>query len=399
MDGTAAGLDAQFNRAVDIVQSLPKAGTIQTTYEDKLLLYSLYKQAIEGDVAIPRPGMLDLLGKAKWDAWNRQKGIDKSQAKRLYVSALVKILRKYADAEDVLKYLQILEHETPPIPSCPGSPASSSSSYHSSQASPALLPQSNNLPTFPQHDMLPLDPSQPPQGIEPNFIPPSSFHSPHRSLSSSMKEQKNGALDAVSRTSKDGSLRDQGPSMAQNLASESHAEMLPDIIPGTESKAASGKPGWIHSPQRQRRDSQASARLASPMPHPTVGSRDFLGTPEAISSPFFALILRRDERRKSWFSWEGQESDELDNFENDHAKEMWGRTGVTTVTKFKAKKKSISIRVLWFLLRTLRRALMDAGVGVVVTFIVIMVLNGGWGRTRWMALKYKERLRRFLTDQ
>lgn len=35
--------------------------------------------------------MLDLLGKAKWDAWNRQKGIDKSQAKRLYVSALVKV--------------------------------------------------------------------------------------------------------------------------------------------------------------------------------------------------------------------------------------------------------------------------------------------------------------------
>lgn len=339
----------------------------------------------------------------------------------------------------------------PPIPSCPGSPASSSSSYHSSQASPALFPQSNNLPTVPQHDMLPLDPSLPPPDIGPNFIPPSSFHSPHRSLSSSMQEPKNGALDAVGRTSKDGSLRGQGPSMAQNLASESHAEVLPDRIQGTESKAVSSKPGWIHSPRRQRRDSQASARLASPMPHPTVGSRDFLGTPEAISSPFFglnqctpthsrrpgssptflnsqatsipytlqqiqtsltalherlstlertqALILRRDERRKSWFSWEGQESDELDNFENDHAKELWDRTGVTTVTKFKTKKKSISIRVLWFLLRTLRRALMDVGVGVVVTFIVIMVLNGGWGRTRWMVLKYKERLRRFLTDQ
>lgn len=339
----------------------------------------------------------------------------------------------------------------PPIPSCPGSPASSSSSYHSSQASPALFPQFNNLPTVPQHDIFPLDPSLPRPDIGPHFIPPSSFHSPHRSLSSSIQEQKIGALDAVGRTSKDGSLRGQGPSMAQNLASESHAEVLLDRIPGTESKAVSSKPGWVHSPRRQRRDSQASARLASPMPHPTAGSRDFLGTPEAITSPFFglnqstpthsrrpgssstflnsqatsipytlqqiqtsltalherlstlertqALILRRDERRKSWFSWEGQESDELDNFENDHAKEMWGRTGVTTVTKFKTKKKSISIRVLWFVLRTLRRALMDVGVGMVVTFIVIMVLNGGWSRTRWTVLKYKERLRRFLTDQ
>lgn len=39
--------------------------------------------------------MLDLLGKAKWDAWNRQKGIDKAQAKRLYVSALVKVSKAF----------------------------------------------------------------------------------------------------------------------------------------------------------------------------------------------------------------------------------------------------------------------------------------------------------------
>jgi hypothetical protein len=32
-------IDAQFNRAVEIVQNLPKAGPIQTGYEDKLNLY------------------------------------------------------------------------------------------------------------------------------------------------------------------------------------------------------------------------------------------------------------------------------------------------------------------------------------------------------------------------
>jgi hypothetical protein len=32
-------IDAQFDRAVEIVQSLPKIGPIQTTYEEKLTMY------------------------------------------------------------------------------------------------------------------------------------------------------------------------------------------------------------------------------------------------------------------------------------------------------------------------------------------------------------------------
>lgn len=40
----AALVDARFHRAVDIIQSLPKSGPITTTYEEKLMLYSLYKQ-------------------------------------------------------------------------------------------------------------------------------------------------------------------------------------------------------------------------------------------------------------------------------------------------------------------------------------------------------------------
>lgn len=32
-------IDAQFNRAVEIVQSLPKTGPIQTGYEEKLTMY------------------------------------------------------------------------------------------------------------------------------------------------------------------------------------------------------------------------------------------------------------------------------------------------------------------------------------------------------------------------
>lgn len=36
---SAQVIDAQFNRAVEIVQSLPKTGPIQTDYEEKLTMY------------------------------------------------------------------------------------------------------------------------------------------------------------------------------------------------------------------------------------------------------------------------------------------------------------------------------------------------------------------------
>lgn len=183
----------------------------------------------------------------------------------------------------------------PHIPSCPASPASSASSYHSSQASPALLPQSNNSPIVIPHDMSSLAPPLPPPDDAPNLIRPPSHHSPHPSLSSSMQGQKNEVLRAVGRTSKDGNARDHGPSTARNLASESreHAGMPLDRIPGVEREAVSSKPGSVHSPRRQRRDSQASAQLASPLPHTAVGSRDFLGTPETMNSLFWVSINPR----------------------------------------------------------------------------------------------------------
>jgi hypothetical protein len=36
---TRIQVDAQFDRAVQIVQGLPKTGPIQTGYEDKLMMY------------------------------------------------------------------------------------------------------------------------------------------------------------------------------------------------------------------------------------------------------------------------------------------------------------------------------------------------------------------------
>lgn len=102
-------IDAQFDRAVEIVQGLPKTGPIQTGYEEKLTMYSLYKQATVGNVQGGRPGMWDMLGRAKWDAWAKHKDLDLYEAKWLYVDALLKVLSKYSDktvARDLMNELQ-----------------------------------------------------------------------------------------------------------------------------------------------------------------------------------------------------------------------------------------------------------------------------------------------------
>ncbi|TFK43250.1 acyl CoA binding protein-domain-containing protein [Crucibulum laeve] len=102
-------IDAQFDRAVEIVQSLPKTGPIQTDYEEKLTMYSLYKQATVGNVKSPRPGIWDMLGRAKWDAWAKHRDLDQYEAKWLYVEALLKVLRKYSDKTVAMDYVEELE--------------------------------------------------------------------------------------------------------------------------------------------------------------------------------------------------------------------------------------------------------------------------------------------------
>ena len=54
--------------------------------EDKLEFYALFKQGTVGDINTERPGMLDLKGKAKWDAWKAKEGMSQDDAKAAYVA-------------------------------------------------------------------------------------------------------------------------------------------------------------------------------------------------------------------------------------------------------------------------------------------------------------------------
>ncbi len=75
-------LKAQFEAAVADSKNLPERPDNQTM----LKLYALYKQATSGDVSGSRPGFTDMVGRAKWDAWNETKGTSTDDAMKQYVS-------------------------------------------------------------------------------------------------------------------------------------------------------------------------------------------------------------------------------------------------------------------------------------------------------------------------
>jgi diazepam-binding inhibitor (GABA receptor modulator, acyl-CoA-binding protein) len=61
---------------------------------DALLdLYSLFKQATSGDVSGSRPGMMDIKGRAKYDAWQKRKGMSKDAAMQAYIDLVGKLAK------------------------------------------------------------------------------------------------------------------------------------------------------------------------------------------------------------------------------------------------------------------------------------------------------------------
>ena len=72
-----------------------KTLTRRPSNDDMLALYSLFKQASEGDVKGSRPGMLDMVGRAKYDAWAKLKGTAKDAAMQKYVDKVAALLKTH----------------------------------------------------------------------------------------------------------------------------------------------------------------------------------------------------------------------------------------------------------------------------------------------------------------
>lgn len=80
-------LQDQFEAAAQAATALPN----RPDNETMLRLYALFKQAKAGDAAGSRPGMFDMVGRAKYDAWAALKGTPRESAMQAYIDLVASL--------------------------------------------------------------------------------------------------------------------------------------------------------------------------------------------------------------------------------------------------------------------------------------------------------------------
>ncbi len=77
-------LKSQFEQAVADSQKPPE----RPDHKTLLRIQVLHKQATDGDITAERPGLTDLVGGAKWDAWKAVEGKFSNEAMQAYVDLI-----------------------------------------------------------------------------------------------------------------------------------------------------------------------------------------------------------------------------------------------------------------------------------------------------------------------
>ncbi|XP_076014384.1 enoyl-CoA delta isomerase 2 [Genypterus blacodes] len=79
---------AEFDQAKNMMSTLKN----DPGNEAKLKIYGLFKQATQGPCNTPKPGMLDFINKAKWDAWKSLGTISQDEARERYCDVIGSLL-------------------------------------------------------------------------------------------------------------------------------------------------------------------------------------------------------------------------------------------------------------------------------------------------------------------
>lgn len=82
---------ARFEQAQQDVKTLDR----KPSNDDLLFLYAHFKQGSAGDVSGKRPGMLDMVGRAKYDAWAKLKGMSADDAQAKYIGKVDSLLASH----------------------------------------------------------------------------------------------------------------------------------------------------------------------------------------------------------------------------------------------------------------------------------------------------------------
>ena len=79
-----ADLNATFEAAIAQSKNLSERPDNATL----LKIYALYKQATAGDNTEKKPGFSDIVGRAKWEAWDKLKGTAADAAQQQYIDLI-----------------------------------------------------------------------------------------------------------------------------------------------------------------------------------------------------------------------------------------------------------------------------------------------------------------------
>lgn len=80
-------INLRFEQAATAAKSLPEKPDNDTL----LQLYALYKQGSAGDVSGEKPGFFDFVGAAKYEAWEKLKGLSPDDAMKQYIDLVRKL--------------------------------------------------------------------------------------------------------------------------------------------------------------------------------------------------------------------------------------------------------------------------------------------------------------------
>jgi acyl-CoA-binding protein len=80
-------LEQQFEQAAVDAKQLTERPDNDTLLE----LYALYKQGASGDVSGEKPGFFDFVAVAKYEAWEKLRGMKQDEAKQKYIDLIARL--------------------------------------------------------------------------------------------------------------------------------------------------------------------------------------------------------------------------------------------------------------------------------------------------------------------
>lgn len=90
-----ARFDALVKKSQELLEDPPRHVKFRPSRALVERMYALYKQVTEGDVSGPRPSMLHLMDRLKYDARVKIRGMDRKEAMREYVETAEQLVDEH----------------------------------------------------------------------------------------------------------------------------------------------------------------------------------------------------------------------------------------------------------------------------------------------------------------